>query len=132
MNVILDTNVLMSGIFCGGVPGKILELWSEDRFVLVVSESIFSEYKRVAQILEHKYQFDSAQKVLDFIAVSSFFVNPIGVKHPKCEDPDDDKFLAAAVLSHAKYIVSGDKALLKVKKYPGGAVVSPQHFITVF
>ena len=132
MKVVVDTNVLMSGIFWGGVPGKILDLWSERRFSLVISESIFNEYKRVAGILESKYQFKSANKILDIIAIGSAFVDPKGVKHPHCDDPDDDQFLAAAVYSHAKYIVSGDKALLRVAKYPGGTVVTAQSFIELF
>jgi len=130
--MILDTNVLMSGIFWGGVPGKILDIWSENKFILVISKNIFNEYKRVAQILEKKYKFDSADNILDFIAVASVFVNPTGVKHPECDDPDDDMFLSAAVFSHAKYLVSGDKALLRVEKYPGGVVISAQAFVNFF
>lgn len=49
--------------------------------------------------------------------MNSHFVNPVGVDFPKCTDPDDDKFLAAAVSGHCKYIVTGDKALLKVGSY---------------
>lgn len=132
MKVVLDTNVLMSGIFWGGLPGKILDLWSDKQFILVTSKSIFNEYKRVAQVLESKYKFNGSEKILDVIAIGSTFVEPKGIQHPKCDDPDDDIFLAAAVYSHAKYIVSGDKALLRVEKYPGGSVISAQSFVELF
>ena len=37
MKVVLDTNVLVSGIFFAGVPGHILEAWAAARFELVLS-----------------------------------------------------------------------------------------------
>ncbi|MFO1259133.1 MAG: hypothetical protein U1E78_12090 [Gammaproteobacteria bacterium] len=36
--------------------GEILEYWAENLFLLVVSKEIFSEYKRVAEILSKKYK----------------------------------------------------------------------------
>ena len=51
MKVVLDTNVLMSGIFWKGQPGKILEHWVDNLFSLVISQEIFAEYKRVSAIL---------------------------------------------------------------------------------
>ncbi len=128
MKVILDTNVLMSAIFWKGIPGKILDFWSEGLFKLVISKDIYREYKRVAKILEDKYNFSSSDAILDILAIKSIFVDPKNVQHPRCDDPDDDKFLAAAVFSHAKYIVTGDKALLRVSSYPGGSVITAQEF----
>ncbi|MBI2403438.1 MAG: PIN domain-containing protein [Gemmatimonadetes bacterium] len=37
MRVVVDTNVLMSGVFFGGVPGRILEAWRDGKLTLVVS-----------------------------------------------------------------------------------------------
>ena len=42
----LDTNVVLSGDFFGGVPGEILEAWSRGRFEVVVSAPILAEYRR--------------------------------------------------------------------------------------
>ena len=46
-----------------------------------------------------------------------------------CKDPDDDMFISCALSASANYIVTGDKALLAVKKYRGIVVVSPAVFI---
>ena len=46
MRVVLDTNVLVSGIFFAGVPGRLLEAWADDKYELVLSPSIFDEYLR--------------------------------------------------------------------------------------
>lgn len=55
MKVVLDTNVLMSGVCFGGVPGEVLEAWSRGRITLVVSSEIVNEYRRVGDELEERY-----------------------------------------------------------------------------
>ena len=47
---------------------------------------------------------------------------------PKCADPDDVKFLQAAMAAKAKYLISGDKHLLDVGEYPGGKILKAQEF----
>lgn len=44
MRVVLDTNVLISAIFWGGTPLKILNLWIENKIEVVISKEIFEEY----------------------------------------------------------------------------------------
>lgn len=46
------------------------------------------------------------------------------------EDPDDDKFIAAAIEGQADYIISGDKPLLNIKEYHGVKIISPADFIS--
>jgi len=42
--VVLDTNVLISGIYFRGLPGKILEAWGTRHFQLLASTEILQEY----------------------------------------------------------------------------------------
>jgi hypothetical protein len=42
-------------------------------------------------------------------------VEPVSLAGTVCKDPDDDKFLEAAIAADADYIVSGDAALLRLK-----------------
>ena len=56
MKVVLDTNVVMSGIFFGGIPRSILSKWSEGGFELILSVEILQEYERVAEQLDRKYE----------------------------------------------------------------------------
>ena len=51
MRVVLDTNVFVSGVFFGGIPGRILEAWRDARIQLVLSAEILDEYQRVGQTL---------------------------------------------------------------------------------
>jgi uncharacterized protein len=45
-----------------------------------------------------------------------------------CADPDDDKFLACALASGARLIVSGDEHLLAVNGWQGIEVIKPRAF----
>lgn len=49
MRVVLDTNVLVSGIFFARVPGWILDAWGEGRFALCATPSIFAAYGAVCR-----------------------------------------------------------------------------------
>lgn len=55
MKIVLDTNVLVSGIFFSGAPSKILEAWDEGAFELVISPEILEEYRRVVEELSSQY-----------------------------------------------------------------------------
>ncbi len=47
MQVVLDTNVLVSGVFWSGPASRILELWAKDKVEVVVSPAILTEYRRL-------------------------------------------------------------------------------------
>lgn len=129
MRVALDTNVLMSGLFWRGAPNRILEFWYEKRFDLLVSPDIFTEYTRVAEELNRKFPAVQIKSLLDLITLNACFVDPGKRPVPVCDDPDDEIFLAAAIAGKARFIVTGDKALLRVEKYPNGRVVGVKKFI---
>jgi predicted nucleic acid-binding protein len=52
--VIFDTNVLLSGIFFGGVPGRLLTAWQESRMQLVLSPDILAEYYEAAALTSQR------------------------------------------------------------------------------
>jgi predicted nucleic acid-binding protein len=49
VRIVLDTNVLVSGIFFGGLPGRLLDAWADGRLELVLSPAILDEYLRVCE-----------------------------------------------------------------------------------
>ena len=55
MKVIIDTNVVMSAIFFGGIPHKILSAWRNGLFTLVISNEILEEYTEITDELLKKY-----------------------------------------------------------------------------
>lgn len=130
MTVVLDTNVLISGIFWSGSPNKILKLWQEGRFKLAVSLAIIEEYRRITQELRRKYPaLPVIDGIIDQIAFNSEIFSVEPPKGPICRDPDDDKFLICALAAKAKYIVTGDKALLELDGFGGIKIIQPSPFL---
>jgi len=73
VRVVVDTNVLMSGIFFGGVPSRILEAWASGRVELVLSPDILEEYRRVGDELASRYPERAAAlaPILTLIAMNA-------------------------------------------------------------
>lgn len=46
-------------------------------------------------------------------------------------DPEDDRYLVAALEGRAGFIVSGDKHLLALKEYEGVRIVTPRVFLNI-
>ncbi|MGB3563068.1 MAG: putative toxin-antitoxin system toxin component, PIN family [Thermoanaerobaculia bacterium] len=129
MKVVLDTNVLISGVFFAGLPLRILEAWRDGRVDLVISPAILEEYRRVGERLAAQFEGLSLEPFLMLLATHSEIVEPPDLIEPVASDPDDDKFLACALISDAQLIISGDKHLLAVSPYNGVKVVSPRQFV---
>ena len=96
MKVVLDTNVLISGIYFGGIPGKILEAWGARRFQLLVSTEILQEYLNVVERLADQYAGVEYESVIGLIIQNAELVQTSDLPEPISKDPDDDKFLACA------------------------------------
>jgi len=128
--VILDTNVLLSGIFFGGVPGRVLAAWHEDRFELILSPAILAEYRRVGDELAAEYTATRAPltAILTLVTQRATIVDAPDLQVSVCADPSDDKFLACAVAARAPLIVSGDKHLLAVNGWGEIAIITPRQF----
>ena len=128
MKVILDTNVVMSAVFFGGSPLKILEAWREGRVELVVSEDILSEYAEIADRLSVRYPQVDFHPWLSLIRENATIVRVRRPYPAVCEDSDDDAFLACALKAGAKIICSGDHHLLQVDGHAGVEILPPRLF----
>lgn len=132
MRVIIDTNVLMSGIFFGGPPKKIIDAWLDGQLTFVVSPEIIEEYRQIAIRLGAKYPRVKIESLL-FKALGSAEVVAAGpLTKQICSDPDDDKFIACAISSKASVIITGDTALEAVGEFQGVRIMSPAAFVAEF
>jgi len=128
VKVVLDTNVVMSGIFFGGIPGEILEAWRAQRFALALSPPIVDEYWRVGRELEARYGPLGIAAILGVFLKSSAVIEAGDVGQGATTDPDDDKFLSCAAATAASVVVSGDDDLLSVGAWRGIVILSPREF----
>ncbi|MEI8011856.1 MAG: putative toxin-antitoxin system toxin component, PIN family [Candidatus Omnitrophota bacterium] len=127
MKVVIDTNVLVSGLFFSGTPARILKAWHTGQFQLLLSDEILHEYKLVLHEMTQKKPVLNPQKIVSFIRHTAHFVKPVTLHHQVCTDKDDDKFIACALAAKA-IIVTGDKALLKTAGYKNLTVLTPSEF----
>jgi putative PIN family toxin of toxin-antitoxin system len=128
MRVVTDTNVLISGIFFGGPPAQILKAWYSGTVQFVVSNEILEEYYEVCERLSLRYPNIEITQILVLIAQNSQVVKAPPLPEPVSSDLDDDKFLACAVASGTKVIISGDSDLLTVSGYENVQVMAPREF----
>ncbi len=129
MKVVLDTNVFVSGVFFAGVPGQVLEAWHDGKVMLVLSAEIVEEYIEVLHRLEKRYSPIEKEPILELLLAGAEFVTvPLSDKQISA-DPDDDKFIACALASKAKVLISGDKHLLAMDGFQGLNIATPSDFI---
>lgn len=126
--VVIDTNVLISGIFWKGKPYQVIKSWERGDFKLLISPEILIEYRRVLEDFSKRNPGVEVGPVLQIIELNCEMVNARPIRGV-CKDPDDDKFIGAALAGGAEFIVSGDQALLNVGTYQGVQIMNPSDFL---
>jgi len=129
LKIVLDTNVLASGVFFSGAPNKVLKRWLDGQLQLCVSADILSEYDRILNKMASKIPGFEISGILELIRSQAHIVLDTALEEKVCSDPDDDKFIACALESQAMLVVSGDAALLKTDGYKGVQVLRPAPFL---
>jgi len=132
VRVILDTNIFISGIFFSGPPARILEAWRDGKIQIVVSEAILEEYRTVGMRLAANFKGMDIDPFLRLVSLTGRLYRAPAMPSQVCDDPDDDKFIACALASGSKLIVTGDKSLLKVSSYRGIKILNAREFIDRF
>jgi putative PIN family toxin of toxin-antitoxin system len=92
MRIILDTNVLISGIFFSGPPFEILDAWKHFQLQIVLTKEILEEYERVAESLSDKFPTIDILPIIELLTIHSHFIDAKDISISACDDPDDDKF----------------------------------------
>jgi putative PIN family toxin of toxin-antitoxin system len=133
LRVVLDTNVLLSGIaFPSGLPGKIMSAWQQGSLEVVLSDFIIEELRRVLPRLEHRHHLTSAEidDLLDILSIQAEILEPQAPEEELLRDRNDlpvlGTLLAALHSGAIDYLVTGDKDLLVLaESYP---IISPADF----
>ena len=129
MKVVLDTNVIISGVFFSGPPHQILKALKNQEFQILISLEILDEYFRVGEELSVQFPEVDLNPILELFTTNAELIEAVQLNEAVCDDPDDDKFFACAIAGAADLIVSGDKHLLKMSGYQGIEVVRPRQFV---
>ena len=93
MKIVIDTNILISAVFFGGIPRKVIDLVIDEKISACMNEEIFSEYEDTAFKMNAKGKWHINREIFDR------FLNAVEVVGTEtvvdiCRDPDDNKFIA--------------------------------------
>ena len=124
MKVVLDTNVLVSGLMSPvGTPGRIVTAWVEGRFEVALSLNQLAEIARVLEYpkIRRKLGWDDEQIELFikqlYIRAEVVELGAISIDVPR--DPGDAPILATLAAAKADVLVTGDGDLLALRdNYP--------------
>ncbi len=128
MRVVLDTNVLVSGIaYPQSVPGRIVRVWRQGGLDVVLSRYILDEMSRVLPRLTRiRLSLDEIRDLTDSFMFLADIVEPDGEQDAGLRDAADQQVLATLRASRADYLITGDKDLLALaEKY---SIVTPAVF----
>ena len=129
MNVVADTNVVVSAIFWAGESRDCFVLWAGRRFHLALTIPILEEYREAAHRLARKIPEVNPEPWLKWIERTAKVYEPALLGKPRSRDPDDDPFLCCALASGAAIIISKDKDLLVLEKPFGIEILTPRRFL---
>jgi putative PIN family toxin of toxin-antitoxin system len=128
MKVVLDTNVIISGLInVDGTPAQIINLLINGRITLLYDGRILQEYAEVLNRKKFGFKKSLVDPLLDFIKNEGEYVaaEPMGRKFI---DEDDKMFYEVAKTAKATCIVTGNK-----DHFPKEAIVrSPKEFIEMY
>lgn len=135
LRAVLDANVFVSALIRPkGPPGQVLVRLLRDRaFTLVTSPAILTEVRRsLAYPRVRKHLIVSDEDLDLWVASLGLVGEPVEGRlriAAVAEDPEDDKYIAAALEGRAQFIVTGDAHLLALKTYEGVRMVTPRVFL---
>jgi uncharacterized protein len=128
LRVVLDTNVLVSGLaYPGSIPGQIVSIWRQGGLDVVLSRYILDEIINVLPRLS-RIQLSSSEirDLVDSLMFLADVIEPDAERDPDLRDPADQRVLGTLRASRADYLITGDKHLLVLSgKYP---IVTPATF----
>jgi putative PIN family toxin of toxin-antitoxin system len=131
--VVIDTNVVVSGLLFRGTPGKLISLWKSGRIRPLATKEMIEECLRVLaypkfELSEEEINYLLYQEIMPYFEFVTTKPGPVIVK----EDPSDDMFIRCAVAGKASMIISGDHHLLALKSHGKVKILTPSQFLNQF
>lgn len=136
LRAVLDANVFGSAfVNPEGTPGQLVRRFLDDQaFETVLSPTIVEEVLRALtypKVRKHaRAKVDPELWFEDIVVLAQLIAGEYEVSAVS-EDPDDDKYLAAAIEGRAAFVVSGDPDLLDVAEHEGVRITTPRAFLNL-
>jgi uncharacterized protein len=130
MTVVLDTNVLVSGLLRSqGNPAQTLALILSGALGICLSREIFAGYKEV--LSRPRFQFDpnQIQEILTKLDMDGDWVDIAGAPALGLPDPDDEPFVRTALKGGCDFVITGNTADFPSDKCHNCKILSPAAFM---
>ena len=128
-HIVLDSNVIISGLLFEGHPSQILKLILQGSLVCFISIPILDEVRDVLQRPKFKL---SSEQVLTLVEelheVCELVTLNLSLEAVE-DDPDDNRILECALAAEVNVIISGDSDLINLKQWDKIRILTPAEFI---
>ena len=128
--VVIDTNVLISGLFSTtSTPALAVEKAITKAQLVATTDTLRELIETLLQpkfdrYVSHERREALLQRVASLVEIIEV------LQHVRASrDPKDDKFLEAAVNGRANVLVTGDRDLLDLNPFRGIAIVTPADYM---
>lgn len=129
MRIVLDTNVLVSGLLKStGPPARLVDLVLAGAVMVLYDERIMAEYREVLIRPKFKFDADDVASVCDYIEGEGERIKAAALALV-LEDRDDLPFLEVACSGKARALVTGNpRHFPKECEIP---ILSPKQFLAI-
>jgi len=130
--VVIDTNVIVSGLTFKGQPREVLDLAWKGEIEVYISPFILKELTGTLK-KDFGWSNEQIKDTIQRIKAKTISIRPrVRVSVVKEKD-DDNRILECAIEGNVRYLISGDKKhLLPLKEYQGIKILSPAQFLMLF
>lgn len=132
MRVVLDTNVLVSGLLNPfGPPGVTVRMVVSGALTLCVDARVLSEYHDVLRRPRFEFDENSVATLIDYIEATSDTAAAVPLAK-RLPDTEDEAFLEVAIACAAKHLITGNLEHFPEHLSAGVSVVSPREFVELY
>ena len=106
-----------------------IDKWRKNEIEMISSPEIIEEFVEVVRNFKIEMPQEMIEEWKNLILKNSILIGSSSKIDLVKDDPDDNKFIEAAIDGKANLIVSQDRHLLNLKEYDGIKIVKPEEAI---
>ena len=133
MRLVLDTNIVASGLLWDGTPARIIDAAQEGAIEIYTSRILLAELTRILKRAKFTKVVTASGLGIEGLVLGyaelALLVEPVPIPPTIISDPDDDHVLACALSAQADLIVSGDKHLLDLGAFQNIEIIAAAQFM---
>lgn len=133
MRLVLDTNIVASGLLWDGTPARIIDSAQAGAIEIYTSRILLAELTRILKRAKFAKVVAASGLGIEGLVLGyaelALIVDPLPIPPTIIADPDDDHVLACALAAQADLIVSGDKHLLDLGAFQNIEIITAAKYV---